>query len=230
MTLRTLIVDDDIMARTAMENLCSKLDSLQVSKTCASAEEALEYLVDEPIDLIFLDIEMPGLSGIEFLDQLSITPYVVITSSKIEYAFDAFEHQVVDYLRKPIALPRFQKAVEKVLETESAIQNYRSQNKDVYLKHDGKYVRVSYEDILYFENLGDYVRVHTLTGNYIIYSTLKNIDAKLTDPRFLKVHRTFIINLDHIKDIEENTLVIGNNVIPISRAQRPGLMNRLNFL
>jgi DNA-binding LytR/AlgR family response regulator len=230
MSLRCLIVDDDVMARTAMQTLCSKIEDLQVVKVCDSAVEALAYLEEEPIDLIFLDIEMPEMTGIEFLGQLATSPYVVVTSSRIEYAFDAFEHQVIDYLKKPVALPRFQLAIEKVQEAEKAIQAYKSQTKDVYVKHDGRYVRINYDDILYFENIGDYVRIRAKSANYIIYSTLKSIDAKLQDPRFVKVHRTFIINIDQIKDIEENTLVISDAVIPISRAHRPGLMNRLNFL
>jgi DNA-binding LytR/AlgR family response regulator len=230
MSLRCLIVDDDVMARTAIQNLCSKIEDLQVVKICDSALDALAYLEEEPIDLIFLDIEMPEMTGIEFLGQLATSPYVVVTSSRVEYAFDAFEHQVIDYLKKPVLLPRFQLAIEKIQEAEKAIQAYKAQTKDVYVKHDGRYVRISYEDILYFENIGDYVRIRAKSANYIIYSTLKSIDAKLQDPRFVKVHRTFIINIDQIKDIEENTLVISDAVIPISRAHRPGLMNRLNFL
>ena len=230
MTLNCMIVDDDIMARKSIERLCKKTEKLNIVAICSSAEEALELLGDEPVDLIFLDVEMPGLSGIDFLEKAAFLPQIILTTSKTDYAYEAFEYQVTDYLKKPFTFPRFQKAVEKAMELHEKNKEYKANAKEVYVKEDGRFVRVSYEDILFFENVGDYVRIKTDSSSHIVHSTLKNIDAKLNNQRFLKVHRSFIVNLDKIVDIQENSLVIEQTVIPISRANKPLLMNRLNFL
>jgi DNA-binding LytR/AlgR family response regulator len=229
--LKCIVIDDDLLSRTAMENLCKRAESLEVEGSFASAQDALQFLNNEQVDLIFLDIEMPGLSGIEFMDRLTNLPHIIITSSKTEYAYEAFEYQVVDYLKKPVTFPRFQRAVEKALDAERRIQKYKEEAKDVYIREEGKLVRISLDDILFFENLGDYVTIRISNGKrHIIHGTMKGIDAKMKDPRFVKVHRSYIINLDKIKDIEENTLVIAETVIPISRSHKQTLLNRLNFL
>ena len=116
------------------------------------------------------------------------------------------------------------------MEVQRQNETYKTIASEVYIKEDGKFVRISYEDILFFENVGDYVRIRTNESSHIIHSTLKNIASKLKDSRFLKVHRSYIVNLSKIKDIQENTLVIAKTVIPISRANKPVLMSRLNFL
>lgn len=229
--LKCIIVDDDLMSRTLMENLCKRAENLEVAASFTSAEDALQFLNTEQVNLIFLDIEMPGLSGIEFMDRLSSFPHIIITSSKTEYAFEAFEYQVIDYLKKPITFLRFQRALEKVLDAERRIQKYKEEAKDVYIREEGKLVRISLDDILFFENLGDYVTIRIANGKrHIIHGTMKGIDSKMKDPRFVKVHRSYIVNLDKIKDIEENTLVIAETVIPISRSHKQALLNRLNFL
>ena len=230
MVLNCMIVDDDIMARKSIERLCKKVDNLNITAICSSAEEALDKLGTIAVDLIFLDVEMPGLSGIDFLETAAVLPQIILTTSKTEYAYEAFEYQVTDYLKKPFTFPRFQKAVEKAVEQHEKNQEYKANANEVYVKEDGKFVRVSYDDILFFENVGDYVRIKTDLASHIVHSTLKNIDTKLNHERFLKVHRSFIVNLDKIIDIQENSLLIDKTVIPISRANKPLLMNRLNFL
>lgn len=230
MVINCMIVDDDMMARKSLERLCKKIESLNVVQICENGKEALDALSKEPIDLIFLDIEMPELTGIDFLHHAVSLPQVIFTTSKTEYAFEAFEYEVTDYLKKPIAFPRFQKAVEKAEEIHKKNNAYRANANEVYVREEGRLTRIPYEDILYFENVGDYVRVKTHNSSHIIHGTLKGIDAKLTNPQFLKVHRSFIVNLSKIKDIEENTLVIDKKVIPISRANKPVLMGKLNLL
>jgi len=229
--MKCMIVDDDLIARKSLGRLCQKVDGLEVVSVCENARQALDDLVKEPVDLIFLDVEMPGLTGFDFLEHAVNVPQVILTTAKEEYAFTAFQYDVTDYLKKPILLPRFKQAIEKA---NIALQQNPSSKtvpkKEVYLKENGKFIRVSYEDILYFENVGDYVKVKTITGHHLVHSTLKGIEAKLDDPDFLKVHRSYIVNLNKIKDIQENTLVIDRKVIPISRANKPLLMNRLNLL
>jgi len=233
MILKTLIVDDELMARKAMERLCSKSEFLEIVGISENAEDALTLLEKEKVDLIFLDIEMPGLSGLELLDKIQYMPQVVFTTSNIEYAYEAYEYDVTDFIKKPVSQPRFLKSLEKVLEYKNrldAVINESAKN-EIYIKTDGRYIRIPFLDILYFENVGDYVKLNTEnTGNHIIYGTLKSIDARLKHPRFLKVHRSFIVNLDKIKDIQDNTLVIEKKVIPISRAHKPILISSLNLL
>lgn len=229
-TLKALIVDDEIMARKSLERLCKKSENLEVVGICENAEDAIAFLKKEVVDLIFLDIELPGLTGIEFLDAVSILPQIIFTTSKTEYAFEAFQYQITDYIQKPIELPRFLQAVEKAKEIHERNNAYKAIANEVYIRENGKYIRVPYDTIHYFENAGDYVKVVTETGSHIIYATLKSISEKLNNGRFVKVHRTYIINLSKVVDIEDNTLVIGRKVIPISRANRPVLMSRLNIL
>ncbi|MEZ5041048.1 MAG: LytTR family DNA-binding domain-containing protein [Saprospiraceae bacterium] len=230
MALNCIIVDDDLMARKALEKLCEKSELLNTIGICKDAKEALNLLSKEIIDLIFLDIEMPEITGIEFLEHAVSLPQVIFTTSKTEYAFEAFNYQVTDYLKKPITYPRFQQAVEKAYAIHEKNNAYKANAQEVYVREDGRFVRIPFDHILYFENVGDYIRVKTVSGSHIIHGTLKSIAAKLENPQFLKVHRSFIVNLSKIKDIEENTLVIEKKVIPISRANKPVLMGKLNLL
>ncbi len=225
-----MIVDDDAMARASIQALCKKAPLIDVVAICDSAEAAIEMLKKQAIDLILLDIEMQGMSGIDLLNELVQQPQVIFITSERKYAYEAFQYQVTDYLQKPIKMNRFQEAIEKVQKVQTEIERYKKRSTDIYIKVEGRYVRLSYDEILFFEYVGDYVRIATTKGRFIIHSTLKSIDQKLKDARFLKVHRSFIINLDKIKDIEENSLVIEGAVIPISRANKPILLSRLNFL
>lgn len=218
------------MSRKALQRLCEQHGSLDVVAAFDNAMGALDFLAEQMVDLIWLDVEMPGLSGLQLLERLPFIPYVVLTTSKTEYAFDAFQYQVTDYLKKPISVPRFNIAVEKVLELSTRLKSGpSSERKEIYIKTDGRYIRLPFENIMYIENTGDYVKIHTNGQTHIVYSTMKYLEEKL-GKQFLRVHRSYIVHLDKIVDIEENTLVISNKVIPISRANKPELMNRLNLL
>lgn len=236
MALKCIIVDDDIMARKALERLCCKNIHLNVIGIFENGKLALDYLENnEEPDLVFLDVEMPELTGIELMRSLPDLNAVIFTTSKTEYAFDAFQFQAIDYLHKPITIQRFEQAILKAVDSiskKNALSEARISNStnEIYVKEDGRLIRVPCDDILFFENIGDYVRVKTLKGQHIIHGTLKGVDESLGDSRFLKVHRSFIINLSKIKDIEENSLVIEKTVIPISRANKNELMGRLKVL
>ncbi len=230
--LTCLIIEDEKMARKSLENLCKKSDRLQVEGSYENAKEALSAMEEKEVDLIFLDIEMPGMSGIEMLASMTISPQVIFTTGNKEYAFEAFEHDITDFLKKPITQARFLKGVEKAIKRQDqlhAIATASARN-EVYLRSEGRYIRIPYESILYFENVGDYIKVITKQGNHLIHGSMKSIDARIQHPRFIKVHRSYIVNLDQIKDIEDNTLVIDKNVIPISRAYKPVLLKSINIL
>lgn len=218
------------MARKSLQRLCENHGSLDLLGEFENAVDALSFLSEQSVDLIWLDVELPEMSGFGLLEKLPTIPFVVLTTSKTEYAFDAFQYQVTDYIKKPIALPRFNLAVEKVLELSNRNKPVASSGrKEIYVKADGRYIRLPFEAIAYVENIGDYVKIHTSTHTYVVYTTMKDLAEKL-DSQFMRVHRSYIVHLDKIVDIEENTLVINNKVIPISRANKPELMNRINLL
>ena len=230
--LRSIIVDDEVMARKSLERLCEKADAIELVGVCEDAEETLELMKKISVDLLFLDIEMPGLSGLELLDQLSVMPQVIFTTSNKEYAFEAYEYDVTDFLKKPISQLRFYKSLEKADAKNRLLSEIskKSASTEIYVKSDGKYIRIPFESILYFENVGDYVMVVSEVGKHIIHGTLKGIDSRMDYPRLIKIHRSFIINLDKVENIEDNSVLIAKKVIPISRAHRSVLMQHLNFL
>ncbi|MFD2574390.1 LytR/AlgR family response regulator transcription factor [Spirosoma soli] len=232
MIVKCIIVDDEIMSRKSLQRLCEQHESLEVMTVCENVPDALAFLAEHDVDLIWLDVEMPGMTGFDLLEQLPTGPQVIMTTSQTEYAFTAFQYQVTDYLKKPVTLPRFKLAVEKVLDVHTrmkARQSDKNTPKDIYVKTDGRYIRLPYETISFIENTGDYVKIVTQNQTYVVYTTMKSLEEKL-GATFLRVHRSFIVNLDKIVDIEESNLVVANKVIPVSRANKVELMNRLNLL
>ncbi len=235
MSLKCIIVEDEIIAQKNLENHCKKHESVELLELFSNGLDAIEYLKLNEVDLIFLDIEMPGLSGLEFLEQSPILPQVIFTTSKKEYAFEAFQHDVTHFLKKPISYSAFEVAISKALKNATPIAiaepviNQESVN-EVFIKVSGKFVRLSFDEILYIENVGDYVKIVTPGKSHVIHGTIKAMATKLPENIFYRVHRSYIVNLTHIVDIEEGTLVIREKVIPISRANRAGLMSKINLL
>lgn len=229
--LTCLIVDDEPMARLSLERLCERRPELSIFRVCNNGVEALEVLQNSHVDLLFLDIEMPKLTGIQLLEQLPYLPMVVMTTTKTDYAFDAFQYQAVDYLKKPIAPNRFMQAMDRVIEKVKNLQTQpQIRPNDIFVKVEGRYIRLSFDDLLYIENFGDYVKIRTSSQQYVVYSTMKLLEGKLPPESFYRVHRSFIVNLSKIIDIEDSNLVLEGKIIPISRSNRPGLMDRLNLL
>lgn len=229
--MKCIIVDDDLMARKSLEMLCQKVDFLEVVKLCENGEEALQALIECQPDLVFLDMEMPKGTGIEFLESAAVLPQIIFFTAKKEFASEAFEYGVTDFLQKPTNYPRFKKAVDKAYKiflSESSKSGF--ENNDIYIREEGKLCRINQNDILYFENIGDYIRVKTINNSHLIHGTLKGLLGKLKNPQFIKVHRSFVINLSKIEDIEDNSLLINKKVIPISRVNKPRLLNHLNLL
>lgn len=222
--MRCLIVDDDEMARKSMEMMCAKVEGLSVAGICENGIEALNFIKKEDVDLILLDIEMPELTGMELVKSVPDLPQVIFTTSMKEYAIEAFEYHVTDYLHKPIAFSRFLKAIERAREVHG--KRLSKEIEEIFVKSDGRYVRLELKDILFIESIGDYVVFHTeKKERLVVHSTLKNIDARINNSKFIKVHRSYIVNVSKIVDIEESTIVIKDKVIPISRAHKPILMS-----
>lgn len=226
--MKCLIVDDDEMSRVSLKMLCEKIDDLEVSEICSSGLEAMKVLKKIEVDVVFLDIRMPDFSGLDLVKSMDNLPQIIFTTGHAEYAVEAFEHHVTDFLVKPIELPRLIKAVDTARERSSLASHEKTT--ELFIKVDGRYVRLNLDEVLYIESLGDYVTFVTKGHKYVVLSTLKNIDDKINNDQFLKVHRSFIVNLSKVVDIEETNMVIHDKVIPISRANRPILMNRIKTI
>ena len=235
--MNCIIIDDEATARAIIGQLCSNLPSLNVLEEFPNAIQAIKYLNQNEVDLIFLDIHMPDFTGFDFIETLKNPPKIILTTSDSNFAIQAFEYDcIVDYLVKPITLERFEKAIQKAENSavkEKTIADDKvelSSGNDLYVNIDRRLIKIDIPSIYLVEAKGDYIFVKTDHKNYTVHSTLKKIEEKLPKNLFLKVHRSFIINIKTIVDIEDNSVLIKKDVIPVSRSNRPELMKRLNLL
>lgn len=225
-----IIVDDDAMTRKILENLVDETEGLNLVATCSSAIEASNLLAKEKIDLILLDVEMPQMSGLELLESLDEKPDVIMITSKEKYAVSAFNMEVTDYILKPVSYPRFLKAVRKVMKPNGRPETVTSSPGKLFVKVDNSLIGLDLEQIIMVEAMADYVRIYTEGKRYTVYSSMKGVMTKLPDDQFMRVHRSYIVNLDKIESIEDNTVSIGGNLIPVGVTYQKHLMTRLNTL
>ncbi|MFT6192062.1 LytR/AlgR family response regulator transcription factor [Polaribacter sp.] len=233
--MKCIIVDDEKLARVIIGTLCKEFNNLEILNEFSSAIEALKFLNKNEVDLIFLDIHMPDFNGLDFIKSLKNPPKIILTTSDPKFAIEAFEYDfIVDYLLKPIELSRFQKAIVKSENKKIEITPSNSEVKDIsndfYVNIDRRLIKIDLPSIYLIEAKGDYIHIKTDNKNYIVHSTLKKIEEKLPDSLFLKIHRSYIINIKKIIDIEDNSVLIEKDVIPVSRSKRPELMKRLDLL
>lgn len=229
MNLDCIIVEDESISRSMIENLVSKTNFLTLKGSFTSGEEAMPWLLNNEVDLIFLDIEMPGITGIDLLKSLIVKPEIIIISANPEYAIDAFDFAVSDYLLKPIKdYGRFLQALSKVISQKNKV-NVDSQ-KQLYIKIDSLLQKLDIEDILWVEALGDYVKIQTSDKLHTVYSTLKKLEERLSSEKFSRVHRSYIVNLEKINNIDSSNLTIGKKIIPISDNYKKALFNKIKIL
>lgn len=241
--MRCIIIDDEAMARAIIAQMISRHPDLQLVDEFESAIAAIKFLNQnsDNVDLIFLDIHMPGFTGFDFIQTIKNPPLVVLITSDRNFAIEAFEYDsIVDYLVKPLTEDRFNKAVKKA-ETKKAGNDEQAVSStsqaqpadtvnEFYVNIDRRLIKIDIPSINIVEAKGDYILIKTEGKNYTVHSTLKKIEDKLPPALFLKVHRTYIINVKKIIDIEDNSVLVGKDVIPVSRSNRPELMKRLNML
>jgi len=232
---KCLVVDDEPLAIDVIENYLQRLDNIE-TRRCENAIDALRHLKDEAFDLIFLDIEMPLLSGLDLLGTIKNPPPVIITTAYRDYAVEGFEFEVLDYLVKPISFPRFMKAFERAIKyklAEKTSDSYRFENNEpggteyLFLKVDRKFVKIMISDILYIESLKDYIRVTTKSTSLISYQSLTAITEKLPADKFIRIHRSFTIGIDKVNVIEGNCVEIDGKLIPISREHRQEVLKKI---
>jgi DNA-binding LytR/AlgR family response regulator len=226
-----VIVEDIQIAADFLKKFCEQSGLVEVLGHFTNVSDALVFLNQHTVDLLFLDVEMPGATGFELLDQITYFPKIILTTSKTEYAFTAFQYHVDDYLQKPITYKRFLEAVQKIQSGDTAAGAAANAEPDfVFIKVESKLIKVLNSDILFIESMRDYVRFVTPAKKLITLSTLKNLEEKLNKTTFLKVHRSYIINASKIDDIQGNTIYIQGNKIPIGKGHREEVVKRLNIL
>jgi len=230
-TLRCLIIDDEAPARRVVKKYLTDLGGYDIAAECRNAFEALNAIKEHQPQLIFLDINMPKLSGLKMLESLKNPPLVIITTAYREFAVEGFEMDVIDYLHKPFSLPRFIQALNKVQERLPARAagnaGYRSAEKTdsdfIFLKHEGEMIRIDVKDIDYVEAVGDYVQVITSSNKYLSYQSMKKT-ITLFGERFYRVHKSYIVNLSKVSSISGNMIFLRSKSIPIGGNFRAGFM------
>jgi len=231
--IRTMLVDDEYLALNLLETFVNKVPGLKVIAKTKSSIEAVEILQREEVDLLFLDIQMPTLSGNNLLKTLKSRPLTIFTTAYTDYALEAFELDAVDYLLKPFAFERFLQAVNKakqLLPVQATSIHSTLTAKDFFsIKVDGKIVKLFYEDILYVEGLKEYVRFVCKEGRFVTLESLKNLEAILPQDQFIRVHKSFIVAKQYVQSVEGNQLTIGQQKIPISRSKREAIVQAIFY-
>lgn len=235
MTLKCVAIDDEPLARECIANYVREIDFLQLTGTGNNPIDLTRLLDEQKVDLIFLDIQMPVINGIEFLKMTPNPPMVIITTAYPSYALEGFQLDVLDYLVKPITFNRFFKAVSKAKDYHNLLA--KSTNTDFtkedstadyfFIKCDYKYERIYFNDILYIEAMQNYVTIYTIKGKYMTLLYLKNVEQNLGKESFIRVHKSYIVSIPKIESIENNEIIIGSFRIPISRNYRDEVIERV---
>jgi len=233
--MNCIIIDDDKLSRKILEEYIKKTEGVKLNASFSDGVEAINYLKnEEDINIIFLDIEMPEMNGIEFLNSLKNPPQIIIVSGKGKYAIDAFEYDVTDYLLKPVSYPRFYKAIDKATARFEQNKIHLVGKEEIFIKKNSTLVRLKYDDILWVEALENYVIFNTFREKYTIHFTMKAIEQKLPATKFTRVHRSYIVNTSSIDVIEDNAVIIktddGNKNIPIGKSYKEKLMKDINLI
>ncbi len=233
MSIRCMIVDDEQLARTLMEEYVKKLPQLELAAVCKNPLEAMAVLQSEDIELMFLDIQMPELTGVEFLKSMRVKPAVIFTTAYSEYALEGYQLDVIDYLVKPFSFERFVQAVDKASEL-IRLKNLDkpeppAQVKDdfIVVHADHKIYKIKLGDIKYIEGLKEYVSYFTENKRIIALESLKRLEEILPADKFMRVHRSYIVPIDRIKTMEGNQLEIGGKMIPVGRSYREEVLKRI---
>lgn len=230
--IHCLVIDDEPLVRHSIIDFIEKIDFLEVIGSCASALEASEYVQKGLVDLLFLDINMPYLSGLEFLDSLERPPMVIFTTAYSEHALEGYRLQIVDYLLKPITFQRFYQASLKAQQlfslTASAKQQVQA-DPFLYIRQGEGFQKISWMDILYIEGMQNYAKLHFKNQVLIIHQTMISLEETLPKEKFFRIHKSFLVNIDHIDSIAGGRLSINGQQLPISRTRREALLKEVVY-
>ena len=230
-----VIVDDEFLAQKLLQDYVSKVDSLQIVAVCSNAFEAMNALKNNQVDIMFLDIQMPDLTGLELVKSLEHKPAIIFTTAYSEYAVDAFNLSVVDYLLKPFDFPRFFQAVstavggvQPVVSTEDKPRDTISRSNDfITVKADYKLYKINYDDLLFIEGQHEYVTFHTTQRRITALFALKDLEEILPKDKFVRVHKSYIVSFKHIQDLDKSDVTVAGNKVPVGASYRDELLARL---
>lgn len=223
MKIKCVITDDEPMARKGLRGYIEKIDFLTLMGECEDAIQLNTLLKNEPVDLVFLDIEMPEMTGLELLSNLTNPPKVIIVSAYEQYALQGYEFDVVDYLLKPVSFDRFLKSVNRVhdlLQTEQ-----KEENEYIFVKSDKQFKKILFKDILFIESMENYVVIQTTSSKEVVYTTLKQLYESLPQTVFQQTHRSYLVNMEQVTAIDGNQLTIPPYKIPVARNFRDTIFN-----
>lgn len=234
--MKCLIVDDEPLARQLLESYVLKVNGLSLVKSCEHAIEAFTVIQNRPVDLVFLDIQMPQVTGIDLLRSLKQRPRVILTTAYREYAFEAYDLDVVDYLLKPISFERFLRSISKIYQLKQPVEQGEElltgvqtfEEAYIYLREEREMVKVFLKDILYIESMRDYVRVKTHDRQIVTYQKISYLEQKLPEKKFVRIHRSFIVAYDKIASFTSQSVRIGALNIPIGRNYKNETLRVLN--
>lgn len=237
MKTKCLIVDDEPLAIKVIEAHAGKIPSLQVVATCQNAVDAFDVLMKKQIDLVFLDVEMPGITGLDLLKSLKKAPAIIITTAYREFAMDAFELDAIDYLLKPIPFDRFFKSITKYYQWQSNEKNELKTSTGegldadqyIYVRSDRKVLKLPLGQILFIESLKDYVKIHVADEVVITKEKISHLEEKLPESGFLRTHRSFLVSVRHIRAFSAETVEIGKHEIPIGRTYKSAVLSKLGY-
>lgn len=229
--LRSAIIEDEEFSRLMVENMAERTGLINLVGSFSSAQEATLWLNNNPVDLLFLDIEIPDFSGFDLLKSLNYRPEAIVITGNPAHAAVAYELSIADFLVKPLKdYSRFLAAVQKVMQRRKMTGVKNTKEESFFVKVDSLLVKLELDDILWIEALGDYVKIQTRDKNHTVYSTLKKFEERLDREKFVRVHRSFIINISKISNINPNNLQIDKRIIPISTTYREDLLSKISII
>lgn len=230
--LKYIIIDDEPLAHEIIEEFCGMLPHIQLQKNCYNAMEAMQYLNENTVDFMFLDINMPKLRGLDFLKTLTHPPKTIITTAYKEHALEGFELNVVDYILKPFSFDRLVKAVNKISESQTTKSTVKQVSDETatrfFVKGDKKYHQIDLNDLLYIEAYGNYTKLFLKDEMIVSHEKISHYESILDGANFLRVHKSFIIAIDKIKFIEGNRILISDHKIPIGQTYKNGISRLYN--
>lgn len=227
--IKCIIVEDETLAQDVIKSHLQKISGWELVSVCRNAPEALEALNTQEVDVMFLDIRMPGMSGLNFLRSLPDPPLVVLTTAYAEYAVESYEFSVIDYLLKPISFERFSKAVNKIVDgrlfSQAGKEQEKSSGDHIFIKSNSKFFKVNFSEILYVEGMKDYLKIHTPEYTLVTHQTMNELEKTLPSRLFMRVHKSYIVAVGHIRAIYGNSVDLGKVTIPIGVNYKDTVMN-----
>ncbi|QEC69805.1 response regulator transcription factor [Panacibacter ginsenosidivorans] len=227
--IKCIIVEDEVLAQQVIQSHLQKAERFELVGVCNNAMEAQALLNKYEVDLMFLDIQLPGMTGLNFLRSLNNPPLVVLTTAYAEYALESYEFNVIDYLLKPISFDRFSKTISKIVDGKFVLQN-KTESGDVtgdhiFIKSNSKFFKIDFPDIIYIEGMKDYLKIHTQENILVTHQTMQEMEQLLPSKQFIRVHKSYIIAVAHIKSIYGNSIEMGKATIPIGISYKEKVMN-----